>query len=465
MASMRSSGVNWKESKMAQKKDGSPDNTFRDLATIGSLLAIILAIVWFKARYIIIKPIFWLFWIEYHLAKIFHPIFATLHILPFTAGTLKDYQYNYEIISNMISSQSVSMTDIGLVSSNVGRYIGAISIMMAVILFPIILKYKGKPAPRRTFMIKGYKYKKLFKSRFFSTTNAKAAERWIKVINLLSKLGIKIKYTYDFEKVTAGNKSFVHYQSQKWRTAITSAMFDPDRADPRWDPQMTDVDFCLANGITNIDDESTEEKLTRALTKQIGKRIDSIEKFPTHARAILALCWLNKTRKRGQGEALAGDFAEICLPHDTLDHYRQVSEPKMRALADKILDKAATEFFNETLSRFYGWRTAMVAMYSETGPNEKWGGGKSGVLASATFLWVKGIDRTLWYALNNVGMRRYHVEGIGPIAQFEWERFNEKTSGHPVHVEGAVRGIIKEVKIKGITDLKSYMRDIERQQS
>jgi hypothetical protein len=41
-----------------------------------------------------------------------------------------------------------------------------------------------------------------------------------------------------------------------------------------------------------------------------------------------------------------------------------------------------------------------------------------GVLASAQFLWLRGVDRELWYACNNLGRRTFHSEGAGALAHF-----------------------------------------------
>lgn len=44
-----------------------------------------------------------------------------------------------------------------------------------------------------------------------------------------------------------------------------------------------------------------------------------------------------------------------------------------------------------------------------------------GVLPSGTFAWMKSVDRPLWYALNNLGRRSFHVEGFAAIAHYQEE--------------------------------------------
>jgi intracellular multiplication protein IcmP len=49
-----------------------------------------------------------------------------------------------------------------------------------------------------------------------------------------------------------------------------------------------------------------------------------------------------------------------------------------------------------------------------------------GVLAPAQFLWLRGVDRNLWYALNNLGRRSFHSEGMGAMAHFMAEQAAKK---------------------------------------
>lgn len=42
-------------------------------------------------------------------------------------------------------------------------------------------------------------------------------------------------------------------------------------------------------------------------------------------------------------------------------------------------------------------------------------------LPSAAFLWLRAVDRRLWYAIDNLGRNAYHIEGVGPIIQMQAE--------------------------------------------
>lgn len=47
---------------------------------------------------------------------------------------------------------------------------------------------------------------------------------------------------------------------------------------------------------------------------------------------------------------------------------------------------------------------------------------EGGVLPSAWFTWLKGVDRPLWYALCSLGRRAVFVEGLGALAHYRAER-------------------------------------------
>ena len=86
-----------------------------------------------------------------------------------------------------------------------------------------------------------------------------------------------------------------------------------------------------------------------------------------------------------------------------------------KILADKEIGGKALE-----VAADYAYRTtALLAVL-------RWGRMMGGVLAPAQFLWVRGTDRDLWYALNNLGRRSFHAEGAGAIAHYMAEQNAKK---------------------------------------
>lgn len=65
-----------------------------------------------------------------------------------------------------------------------------------------------------------------------------------------------------------------------------------------------------------------------------------------------------------------------------------------------------------------------------------------GNLPTSEFLWLKSIDRPLWYALNNLGRLKFHVEGAAAISHYQ----SEMSLGRPLdepHVDEAAEGIME----------------------
>ena len=63
-----------------------------------------------------------------------------------------------------------------------------------------------------------------------------------------------------------------------------------------------------------------------------------------------------------------------------------------------------------------------------------------GVLATADFLWLKTIDRQLWYILNNVGRRAAYPEVAGAIAHWRIESRMQRKLITPM-IEEAVKAL------------------------
>ncbi|MFL3403371.1 conjugal transfer protein TrbA, partial [Escherichia coli] len=67
-------------------------------------------------------------------------------------------------------------------------------------------------------------------------------------------------------------------------------------------------------------------------------------------------------------------------------------------------------------------------------------------LPSANFRWLKGVDRTLWYALSSAGRGKFFIEGGGVIAWSQCESYRltldeEKAAKFPPTVRAAVLGL------------------------
>lgn len=72
-----------------------------------------------------------------------------------------------------------------------------------------------------------------------------------------------------------------------------------------------------------------------------------------------------------------------------------------------------------------------------------------GVVPSAEFLWLKPIDRRLWYMLNSVGRQTPFAEVGGPFAHWRAEDAMKRRSLVPM-IDEAIKALeiaIKEIKL------------------
>lgn len=79
---------------------------------------------------------------------------------------------------------------------------------------------------------------------------------------------------------------------------------------------------------------------------------------------------------------------------------------------------------------------------------------ESGVIAPVEFAWLKGVDRTLWYALQSVGRKTPFVEGGGAFAHWEFERLLGRPLTRP-EVQTAVEALVKALRDGGHIDQES----------
>lgn len=96
---------------------------------------------------------------------------------------------------------------------------------------------------------------------------------------------------------------------------------------------------------------------------------------------------------------------------------------------EKLVEKTIQKYMNEdkikkiTDKHFYK-KTVFAALLEAAR--------EDGVLASCEFLWLKTVDRDMWYILNNVGRKSSHAECAAPWAHFLAEKALERKIANPM---------------------------------
>lgn len=272
-------------------------------------------------------------------------------------------------------------------------------------------------------------------------------------------------------KKMAGNKftqkmnmaTFMRMQAEYWRTLSVSAYFDPDKAPRNLDQSMRPTDWLRENKIAVTRDGGMDEDACRkALEAHLGPHWSGLEpSTPLHVRALMVIFALHFQNLSTEVNGKKMNAA-LNLREDVAHAYATM--PAGAALDRRIDELTKTWAVNkhvmaaiEHITRpdmqtrkggFAYTNTALMQMLSECRKQR-------GVLASAEILWIKGVDRTLHYCLNNVGRRAFHVESAGAISHWHAERVSEQALVEP-HVEEALIGVKAYLEEHRISDLESF---------
>jgi intracellular multiplication protein IcmP len=136
---------------------------------------------------------------------------------------------------------------------------------------------------------------------------------------------------------------------------------------------------------------------------QLGALWSGTKRLPPHTRALFAVF---AARINNDSEAAASMLRQLAASSTTKLNFNGV---------EKLLNKHENTKLVQKIVQSHAYvLTVMAAMLK--------GARDDGVQASADFLWLKPLDRRLWYMLNTVGRQTPFVEVGGPFAHWVAER-------------------------------------------
>lgn len=202
-----------------------------------------------------------------------------------------------------------------------------------------------------------------------------------------------------------------------------------------WAMNMTPLQFAKKNRLMFVDiaDEpvagyksGNEYKITldrvraeRAFTVQLGRTWQGIEGMAPHRRAIIAVFMARGCRDTKKAQELVAQLASSAAK-GSLD-IKGVDDLWRKHQKDKRVQ----EIFQQHGYEFTVFASMLLFARED------------GVLASAEFLWVKPIDRRLWFVINSVGRQTPSVEAGGIFAHWYMELALKRSLSVPT-VMGAV---------------------------
>lgn len=177
----------------------------------------------------------------------------------------------------------------------------------------------------------------------------------------------------------------------------------------KWAMAKMPVDF--AKKYRLLDGREINKLRTEKLfASQLGKLWEGPDKLPRHARALLA-CFIAQACRDKDGAREGLKTLAVTVPTGKPDY----------DFADGLLKKHMNDERIQHIFKNHAYViTVMSAMLELARTN--------GVLPPAYFVWLRPLNRTMWYALNNVGRRTPFSEVAGIHAHY----LAEKVAGHRI---------------------------------
>lgn len=195
-----------------------------------------------------------------------------------------------------------------------------------------------------------------------------------------------------------------------------------------WAMAMTPIQFCKRHrlleevrpqrreGMTRKEWDKIDVVLKRGEANklfaiQLGPMFKGVDKLPPHIKALFAVF---AARINAESQPAAKILAQLNASSQTKLNFEGVDDLLKKNLNTKAVQK---------IVQSHAYILTLMASMLE-------GAREDGVQASADFLWLKPLDRRLWYVLNTVGRQTPFVEVAGVFAHW----LAEKEAGKKVLV-------------------------------
>jgi hypothetical protein len=180
----------------------------------------------------------------------------------------------------------------------------------------------------------------------------------------------------------------------------------------------------------------------KLLEAQLGSRFESFDALPAHLQGLAAALAAHA----------AGDkkAAQKLLDQMSLSFREAVGGQPMGLDIGGAAELAARHLRSEEVLRATRFHDSYVSTWMMALLDFQSGGARAkGVVACSQFIWLRPADRTLFYALNQMGGRRPWIEAAGPWAHFRLQEAARLPVMDP-DFEGMLDDITRELAEIGI---------------
>lgn len=242
-----------------------------------------------------------------------------------------------------------------------------------------------------------------------------------------------------------GLEGLIRHQAHNFPVIQPFIEFNPSKQPPRppgspvpatlpsFSEALGPEEWLAYNSIPVPDGKVSETAANKAFQKQLIGRWKGWKHLKPYQQILLASFALKAARKRDEADAFLGRLA-CCWSFEK--GLKLSKDNKLLGEARAILrDKGISGNTLQQCARHAFVTTALLRAL-------QYAREEGGVLAPASFVWLRGHDRTLWYPLNNLGRQSFHMEAMGAMAHFKAERLTQRPIPVP-KVEFAVDSIVE----------------------
>lgn len=164
-----------------------------------------------------------------------------------------------------------------------------------------------------------------------------------------------------------------------------------------------------------VNNRLRREQAEACFIAQLGTPFDKIDnrfaQFNDHERAMFAIFGLQHfLDKRQEAEQLLDKLNRSTLKSDS-QYRNKIGYPNLSLANPAFRQVTASPAAQSWIKQYRYVRTAIAALHD----NDLH-------LPIRRYRWLKGLDRTLWYALASTGRPWPFVEGAGVVSQSHWEK-------------------------------------------
>lgn len=187
-----------------------------------------------------------------------------------------------------------------------------------------------------------------------------------------------------------------------------------------------------------------EAKATTVFSRQMGPVFQGVDKLPVYMQALFGIFAAKALQDRTAATALLEQIARSAKSS-------RLDFSGAKELALKYENNETIQLITKRHTYVYGVMASML-LFART----------DGVFASADFLWLKPIDRHLWYMLNNIGRQTPVAEVAGPFAHWLAERKLGRKVTQPMIKEAvkALEEAVQQLIYRSDNELVDPLEDI-----